>query len=124
MSRSTRRTFLKTSAVSAAAWMGAESMAADSKFRLKHSVVGWCFQNHGAKWDIETLCQKAKAAGCGSVEIVGPEDWPTLKKHGLTCAIAPSGTSGVFTRAWNTMRSYWSNPQPPLKNAVKRGWNA
>lgn len=101
MSRSTRRTFLKTSAVSAAAWMGAESMAADSKFRLKHSVVGWCFQNHGAKWDIETLCQKAKAAGCGSVEIVGPEDWPTLKKHGLTCAIAPSGTSGVFTRAWN-----------------------
>ena len=31
----------------------------------------------------------AKRLGCVSVEIVDPKDWPTLKKHGLVCAIAP-----------------------------------
>ena len=102
MSRSSRRAFLNTSAGTlAAAWMGAECMAAEGKFRLKHSVVGWCFQSHGGKWDAETLCQKAKAAGCVSVELIDPSAWPTLKKHGLSCAIASAGTQGGFTRAWN-----------------------
>ena len=70
--------------------------------KLKHSVVGWCFQAHGEKWDMETLCQKAKLAGCTSVELTHPNTWSTLKKHGLVCAIADSGTgSPPFIRAWN-----------------------
>jgi hydroxypyruvate isomerase len=102
MLHSNRRTFLKTSAgCIAGPIMGTPAMTTSTKLRLKHSVVGWCFQSHGKKWDTETLCQKAKAAGCSSVELVDPSDWPTLKKHGLACAIASAGTEGVFTRAWN-----------------------
>ena len=33
----------------------------------------------------------AKSLGCKSVELCSPDDWPTLKKHGLTCAIAFNG---------------------------------
>ena len=55
--------------------------------RLKQSIVRWCFEKH---WDIEQMCQQAKRLGCFSVELVDPKDWPTLKKHGLICAIAPS----------------------------------
>ena len=36
------------------------------------------------------MCQQAKRLGCLSVELVDPKDWPTLKKHGLVCAIAGS----------------------------------
>ena len=55
--------------------------------RLKQSIVRWCFDKH---WNIEQMCQQAKRLGCFSVELVDPKDWPTLKKHGLICAIAGS----------------------------------
>jgi hydroxypyruvate isomerase len=55
--------------------------------RINQSVVQWCFKDH---WDVERTCEVAKSLGCGSVEIVTPEHWPTLKKHGLVCACVPS----------------------------------
>lgn len=56
------------------------------KGRIKHSVVPWPFEPY---WNLDRLCQIAKQLGCLSVELVQPEDWPTLKKHGMQCAIAP-----------------------------------
>jgi hydroxypyruvate isomerase len=53
--------------------------------RLKQSIAQWCFQKH---WTIDQLCAVAKELGCPSVELVETKDWPTLKKHGLVCAIA------------------------------------
>ena len=44
------------------------------------------------------LCQFARQIGCVSIELIGPESWPTLKEHGLTCAIA--GSHG-FTQGMN-----------------------
>lgn len=88
-------------ALSAGACLASGAVEARAGLKLKHSVVGWCFRSHGEKWDIDTLCQKAKAAGCSSVELVGPEDWPALARHGLSCAIGPSGTAQSFMRAWN-----------------------
>ena len=38
----------------------------------------------------EAIAQAALQLGCRSVELVPIEDWPTLKKHGLACAIASS----------------------------------
>ena len=55
--------------------------------RINQSVVQWCFKDH---WDVEKTCEVAKSLGCRSVEIVTPEHWPTLKKHGLVCACVPS----------------------------------
>jgi hydroxypyruvate isomerase len=59
-----------------------------TKGRIKQSIVYWCFAKY---WDIEKTCQIARQLGCKSVELVGPEDFSTLKKYGLTCAIAPCG---------------------------------
>ena len=70
--------------------------------RIKQSIVFWCFNIAGEKWDIDKTCQVAKSLGCLSVEIVGPEMWPTLKKYGLTCAIAPNGMPGApFVKGFN-----------------------
>ena len=65
------------------------------KGNIKHSVVFWCFNVAGDKWDIEKACEVTKSLGGTSVELVGPDVWPVLKKHGLTCAIAPNGMPGA-----------------------------
>jgi hypothetical protein len=49
---------------------------------------------------------KAKAAGCVSVELIDSSAWPTLKKDGLSYAIASAGTQGSFTREWNNSAYY------------------
>jgi hydroxypyruvate isomerase len=58
-----------------------------TKGRINQSVCRWCFEEH---WDLDTTCKIAKRLGCKSVELVGPEHWPTLKEHGLVCAMANS----------------------------------
>jgi hydroxypyruvate isomerase len=60
-----------------------------TKGRINHSVAHWCFADH---WDLEEICEISNSLGIKSVELVGPDAFPTLKKHGLVCAIAPNGT--------------------------------
>ena len=70
--------------------------------RIKQSIVFWCFNVAGEKWDVERTCQVAKQLGVKSIEIIEPQHWPTLKKHGMTCAIAPNGMPGApFMRGFN-----------------------
>ncbi len=57
-----------------------------AKGRVNQSVVQWCYN----PMPIETLAAAAAALGAKSVELVDPKDWPTLKKHGLICAITMS----------------------------------
>ena len=65
------------------------------KGNINHSVVFWCFNVSEEKWDIEKTCLNAKSLGIKSVEICGPAEFPTIKKHGLTCAIAANGMPGA-----------------------------
>lgn len=55
----------------------------DQPLRLKgninHAVCRWCFSG----LDVETLCVEAKKIGIKGIDLVGPKDWPTLKKHGI-----------------------------------------
>ncbi|MBN2270803.1 MAG: TIM barrel protein [Sedimentisphaerales bacterium] len=62
---------------------------AATKGRINHSVAQWCFAEH---WDLDKICHVAKELGLKSVELVGPDAFPTLKKYGLVCAISPNGT--------------------------------
>jgi hydroxypyruvate isomerase len=66
--------------------------------RIKQSVVQWCFQKH---WEVEQTCRVTKQLGGESVELVAPSHWPTLKKHGLICAIASSHS---FTQGMNSLK--------------------
>lgn len=97
-------------AVASLTSLGSQSMlAAQEKAvvngRIQQSIVFWCFNVGGDKWDIEKTCQVATSLGCKSIEICGPETWPTLKKHGLTCAIAPNGMPGApFMKGFNNKK--------------------
>ena len=94
----TRRSALggvATAGVLAAAGIsGAESIAqaddAPLKGRLKQSVCKWCYGN----LTLDQLCEAAKAMGLQSVELLGENDWPTVKKYGRPAAVIRS-TSGT-----------------------------
>lgn len=100
-----RRQLLRTAAGATAAGalamnipaVGAKEKAA-TKGRIKQSIVQWCFADY---WNMEEMCKIAVKLGCKSIELVGPEDWPTLKKYGLECAIAPSH---LFVQGMNNPR--------------------
>jgi len=110
--RITRRQALEaaaTAGVAAAAAPLVSSHAAEGvssmKGRIKQSLVYWCYNVAGEKWDIEQMCKVAKQLGCQSIELADPETWPTIKKHGLTCAIAPNGMPGApFMKGFNNPR--------------------
>jgi hydroxypyruvate isomerase len=58
--------------------------------RIRQSLTYWCL-NTDWNWDIDRISTTAKDLGCQGVELVSPEMWPTLRKHGLQCALAPNG---------------------------------
>lgn len=85
-----RRRFLSgTAAACATPWAlslaasGAEPPANPARGRIRQSVCHWCFN----PLSVAELASLARELGLGSVELVGPEHFPTLKQHGLTCAI-------------------------------------
>ncbi|WP_245905138.1 hydroxypyruvate isomerase family protein [Pontibacter mucosus] len=49
------------------------------KGNINHAVSRWCFGH----LSLDELCKEAKAMGIKGIDLVGPEDWPTLKKYGL-----------------------------------------
>ena len=59
--------------------------------RIKQSLAFWCLNATEWNWDIDRVCVTAKSLGCESVELVPPELWPTLRRHGLQCALAHNG---------------------------------
>jgi hydroxypyruvate isomerase len=74
---------------------GAASAAETGKGRLNQSVCKWCY----SRIPLDELSKAAAGMGIRSVELLGENDWPTVKQHGLICAMA-NGPSGIV-EGWN-----------------------
>ncbi len=91
-----RRTALKalagTAAFGAALPWADSGSAAELKGRINQSVCLWCYNKYLKKndMDLDAFAAYCAKLGLQSIELVGPRDWPTLKKHGLICAMTPS----------------------------------
>jgi hydroxypyruvate isomerase len=92
----------------------AESQPASLKGRIRHSLVNWCYGEHFTSFD--EFCQTARSLGCQSIELCPVEQWPTLKRHGLTCAI--SGSHG-FTRGLNNP-AHWDECLSILRKRLQQ----
>src|SRR5688572_13636743 len=105
--RSAIRTITGSAAVFAAAsslshrLTAADQAAAKLKGRINHSVCKWCYD----KIPLEEFCQAGKEMGLQSVELLKVEDFPTLKKHGLTCAVV-SGVPGGIENGLNRVENH------------------
>jgi hydroxypyruvate isomerase len=98
--RISRRSALGTLSVGAAmaatASLTERLLAADAattmlKGRINHSVCKWCYPNIS----LEDLCTAGKRIGLQSIELLQVSDFPTLKKHGLTCAMVSGVPGGI-----------------------------
>lgn len=78
----------------------ADEPAAPLKGNINHSVCRWCY----GKIPLEDLCAFCKRVGIKSVELLGPNDWPTLKRFGLTCAMVSPGVS--LTKGFNRLEQH------------------
>ncbi len=73
--------------------------------RIRQSLVYWCFNTAGDRWDLERTCQVARELNMPALEIIAPEHWPTLQRNNLVCAMAPNGMPGApFMRGLNNPR--------------------
>ncbi|NLX22088.1 MAG: TIM barrel protein [Phycisphaerae bacterium] len=93
-----RRTLLSGTAVglaSACATNGIRAESAptpDRKGRIRQSVAKWCFDG---RLPFEDLCRHAKRIGYQAIDLIGPQDWLTAKKYGLSCAVTPGPGSNA-----------------------------
>lgn len=96
-----RRTALKMAAATSIATVGSslfnrvsasEALLEDHlKGKVNHSVCRWCFNSI----PLDDLCIAAKNIGISGIDLVGPEEWPTLQKHGLTASLTQGAGKGI-----------------------------
>lgn len=64
------------------------------KGRLRQSVCRWCYDKPFVEMSLDELARNASAIGLKSIELLTEDEWPVVKKYGLTCAVG-SGINGI-----------------------------
>jgi len=110
-----RRDFLAAmAATGVAAVARAQSPSTGArKGRIKQALMRFNF-GRDTKLSFDDMCREAARVGCHGFDLVGPQDWPTLKKYGLICTMAPA--MGV------TIRDGLIRPE--LHDAIERAMHA
>src|SRR5580700_9288051 len=90
-----RRDFFPAAAASAAFAQTIEAQQTparpERKGRLKQCVTSGVF---GRGANFEDTCREAARQGIVGYDLIGPKDWPTLKKYGLIPTMYPPGPGG------------------------------
>ena len=79
----------------------AQSKPAKLSGNVNHSVCKWCYKNI----PLEEFCQAIKKMGIVSVDLLGMDDAPVLRKHGLTNGVM-SGVPGGITKGLNRLEHH------------------
>ena len=95
-----RRRELLAAAAIAASTMSAQT---ERKGRLKQCVTRGVFARD---MPFEETCRIAARLGCKGYDLIGPEDWPTLKKYGLLPTMYPPGPGGTIPDALNRKENH------------------
>ena len=66
------------------------------KGNINHSVCKWCY----GQISLEEFSVVVKSMGIKGIDLIGPEEWPILKKHGLTSSMC-NGAEISLTEGWN-----------------------
>lgn len=78
------------------------SMATDGaprKGNIRHSVASWCY----SYLPLEELLPQLKTIGIHAIDLIGPKDWPILKKHGIDCSMC-NGAEINLIDGWNDLQ--------------------
>ncbi|MGB6152533.1 MAG: TIM barrel protein [Pricia sp.] len=100
-----RRTFIGTSAAASVGMLAAQTgnamapkanKAAELKNNINHSACFWCYN----PIPLDKFLGNLKDLGVSAIDLVGPEDWPLLKKHGIHAAMCWGAGLGI-EKGWN-----------------------
>jgi hydroxypyruvate isomerase len=69
------------------------------KGRINQSVSKWCY----GKIPLDEFCAASKKMGIKAIDLLGPRDFPTLKKYGLECSLV--NTHGL-TKGLNRIENH------------------
>jgi hydroxypyruvate isomerase len=89
--------------LAASAALAQTSAPVQRRGRLKQSVTRGVF---GRGMSLEDSCREAARLGCKGYDLIGPADWPTLKKYGLVPAMYPPGPGGTIPDALNRKENH------------------
>jgi hydroxypyruvate isomerase len=84
------------------------------KGRIKQGVTRGVFRR-GAT--LEDGCRDAARLGIKGFDLIGPADWPTLKKYGLVPSMYPPGPGGTIPEALNRRENH-DRLRPMLHAAI------
>jgi hydroxypyruvate isomerase len=73
------------------------------KGRLKQCVTAGVFARNTP---IDEMARDAARLGCKGFDLIGPDDWPVLKKHGLIPTMYPPGPGGTIPNALNRTENH------------------
>jgi hydroxypyruvate isomerase len=73
------------------------------KAQFKQGVTRGVF---GRGMSLEDSCREAAKLGIKGYDLIGPADWPTLKKYGLTPSMYPPGPGGNIPEALNRKENH------------------
>lgn len=62
---------------------------------IRHGVARWTYSD----WSLPELCQLVKSLGFAAIDLVGPDDWPILKRYGIDCSMC-NGAELNLTDGW------------------------
>ncbi|HMB64528.1 MAG TPA: TIM barrel protein [Eudoraea sp.] len=99
-----RRSFINTSAAASVGLLAyktgnaapAVATTNELKGNINHSACYWCYNSI----PLDTFLQNLKNLGVKSIDLVGPEDFPLLKKHGIHASMCWGAGKGIV-EGWN-----------------------
>lgn len=66
------------------------------KGNINHSVCRWTY----SFLTLDEMCETVKHIGFSAIDLVGPQDWPVLQKHGVYSSMC-NGAEISLTEGWN-----------------------
>lgn len=90
------------------------------KGNINQSVCRWCFD----ELSVEELCKLAGEIGLVGIDLLGPSDWPVLKKYGLLSTMC-NGAEISLVKGWNNKeyhRTLLDNYREMIPLVAKAGY--
>jgi hydroxypyruvate isomerase len=81
----------------------APQAAARLKGRIRQGVTQGVFARGTS---LEDACREASRLGIVAFDLIGPSDWPTLRKHGIVPSMYPLGPGGTIADALNRKENH------------------
>lgn len=113
-----RRSMLTSVAAGAAGTFAAahislaqEAAARKPNGRINQSISKWCY-DRTIKY--EELCKHAVRIGYKAIDLIGPKEWPMVKKYGLVASMCPG--SGSIPHGWNRKEHHAKQIEEMKKN--------